>query len=129
MPPDATLEPRPPVAADAHTPDARSGLRIRKFRQIVLWPVQLMPRHEGAQIQRHWEHLAALDAATVWKEVADEFTGNPAEFSERHYKEFVTFLPYVQRFLHAEGGRREGRSGFGDFSIRVFRRHDVAQVR
>jgi hypothetical protein len=102
---------------------------VRKFRQIVLWPVQLMPRHEGAQIQRHWETLNLPGQAPVWKEVADEFTADAAEFGERHYKEFVTFLPYVQRFLYGEGGAGDASSGFGQSSIRVFRRDDVARVR
>ena len=26
---------------------------VRHFRQIVLWPLQLMPLRESAQIQRH----------------------------------------------------------------------------
>jgi hypothetical protein len=102
---------------------------VRKFRQIVLWPVQLMPCHEGAQIQRHWEALASLDDASAWREVADEFTADPRQFSERHYKEFVTFLPYVQRFLYGEGGAQERVSGFGESSVRVFRRKDLAQAR
>ena len=102
---------------------------VRKFRQIVLWPVQLMPRHEGAAIQRHWEALSPLDHASAWKEVADEFTADPKQFSERHYKEFVTFLPYVQRFLYGAGGVHEQLTGFGESSVRVFRRKDVAQAR
>ena len=68
-------------------------------------------------------------AMAVWHEVADEFTDNPAEFSERHYKEFVTFLPFVQRFLYGEGASRSTKDVFGDSSVHVFRRHDVARVR
>ena len=98
---------------------------VREFRQIVLWPVQLMPRHEGAQIQKHWEPLERAGAESVWQEVADEFTPDPSQFSERHYREFVTFLPYVQRFLYGEGER----GGYGHSPIRIFRRNDVAQAR
>jgi hypothetical protein len=103
--------------------------QVRKFRQIVLWPVQLIPLHEGAQIQRHWEALSPLDRASAWKEVADEFTADPRQFSERHYKEFVTFLPYVQRFLYGEGGMQEQPTSFGASSVRAFRRKDVTRVR
>jgi hypothetical protein len=99
--------------------------RVRDFRQIVLWPVQLMPRHEGAQIQKHWELLERGGIDSVWKEVADEFTSDATQFSERHYREFVTFLPYVQRFLYGEGEV----GGYGHSPIRVFRRADVAQAR
>ena len=77
-------------------------LVVRHFRQILLWPLQLMPVKAGAQIQRHWEYLDQA-GDNPWREVADEFTGDPSEFKERHYAEFVTFLPYVQRFLYGEG--------------------------
>jgi hypothetical protein len=49
---------------------------VERFRQVVLWPVQLMPRDQSIQIQSHWEHLIALGAGCVWTEVADEFTGD-----------------------------------------------------
>jgi hypothetical protein len=90
-----------------------------------------MPRDENIQIQSHWEHLSALGAQCVWQEVVDEFTGDPRQFSERHYKEFVTFLPYVQRFLYGEGIGADGggSEGYGRSPIRVFRRHDVSHAR
>ncbi|PTR05507.1 hypothetical protein C8R32_12017 [Nitrosospira sp. Nsp5] len=102
---------------------------VEKFREIVLWPVQLLPRHEGTQIQNHWECLSATSTDSVWNEVADEFSVDPAEFKERHYKEFVTFLPFVQRFLYGEGGGSDGDGRFGRSPIHVFRRNDVAQAR
>ncbi|MDN5752504.1 MAG: hypothetical protein L0H15_04365, partial [Nitrosospira sp.] len=102
---------------------------VEKFREVVLWPVQLLPRHEGAQIQSHWECLNATSADSVWDEVADEFTGDPAEFKERHYKEFVTFLPFVQRFLYGDGVGGDGDERFRRSPIHVFRRNDVAQAR
>lgn len=102
---------------------------VEKFREIVLWPVQLLPRHEGTQIQNHWEDLNATSASSVWNEVADEFSGNPGEFNERHYKEFVTFLPFVQRFLYGEGTYSDGSKEFKRSPIHVFRRDDVAQAR
>src|SRR5512134_3862582 len=98
---------------------------VRHFRQILLWPLQLMPLTERAQTQRHWEHLERAGGANPWAEVLDEFA-DPSRFQERHYIEFVTFLPYVQRFLYGESG---GASGYGESPIRVFRRRDVAQVR
>src|SRR5947209_20608027 len=30
---------------------------VRQFREILLWPLQLAPIREGAQIQEHWELL------------------------------------------------------------------------
>ncbi len=111
--------------------------RVRQFRQILLWPLQLLPLHATSQIQRHWEVLEAGGDECPWHEVLDEFTGDPAQFQERHYNEFVTFLPYVQRFLYGEGRRRHGHQrvphhddhGPGSSPMRVFRRDDVAAVR
>ncbi len=99
-------------------------LLVRHFRQILLWPLQLMPIREDVAFQNHWE-IVQRDPA--WHEVADEFGDDPAEFQERHYSEFVTFLPYVQRMLYGEG---KG-CGFaaGESPLRVFRRADVKKVR
>ena len=101
--------------------------RVAHFSEIVLWPVQLMPKREGVQIQRHWEHLNEGSGDAIWKQVVDGFTDDPAQFGERHYKEFVTFLPYVQRFLYGEGAGRDTESTRS--RIRVFRRYDVTQAR
>jgi hypothetical protein len=101
---------------------------VGHFRQILLWPLQLMPIREGAQIQKHWERLERPDADNPWCELADEFTGDPNLFQERHYSEFVTFLPYVQRFLYGEG-KGSSPDIVQESSLRVFRRSDVAKVR
>src|SRR6185503_18458862 len=102
---------------------------IRHFRQIVLWPLQLMPLKTGVQVQRHWESLEGLGQDNRWREVRDEFDVDPGDFRERHYKEFITFLPYVQRFLHGARVGQETSSRHGEPSVRVFRREDVAAAR
>jgi hypothetical protein len=101
--------------------------RVRKFRQILLWPLQLMPLKEGAQVQRHWEVLQTAGQDSPWHEVVDEFGGAPGQYQERHYNELVTFLPYVQRFLYGEGSADASRPG--NTPMRVFRRDDIAAVR
>ena len=101
---------------------------VRHFRQILLWPLQLMPIREGEQIQKHCELLQTPGSDNPWREVVDEFTGDPCLFQERHYTEFVTFLPYVQRFLYGEG-KGSGAGVDQESPIRVFRRSDVAKVR
>src|SRR6516165_3294808 len=103
-------------------------LIVRHFRQIIVWPLQLMPLRPGEQVQRHWKALEAI-AGSPWSEVVDEFCADPAEFQERHYKEFVTFLPYVQRFLYQSRAGQETAAVLGEASLHVYRRHDVAQVR
>ncbi len=68
-----------------------------------------------------------------WSEVADEFGVDPRQFQERHYSEFVTFLPYVRRFLYGEGKPAPVADSVEAYAnespIRVFRRTDIAQVR
>jgi hypothetical protein len=102
---------------------------VRKFREILLWPLQLEPVNGGRDAQKPWEILKELPGGTAWTEVGDEFTGDPKEFKERHYGEFVTFLPPVQRLLYGEGPHKAVHSKPVESSIRVFRRHDVRHVR
>jgi hypothetical protein len=101
---------------------------VRQFRQILLWPLQLRPIREGAQIQVHWELLERDAADNPWGEARDAFGCAPGEFQLRHYSEFVTFLPYVRRFLYGDAKSATG-AGASESPIRVFRRTDVAKVR
>lgn len=100
---------------------------VRRFHQSLLWPLRLLPvRTGGSEAARQpWQRLGA-----PWQEMADEYTGASSGFHERHYQEFVTFLPYVQRFLYGEGraSRAAGERG-GESPMRVLRRRDVAAVR
>lgn len=111
--------------SEAHS----SQLVARHFRQILIWPLQLMPLRAGDQVQRHFEALEKIGADNPWREVQDEFTGDPTQFQERHYREFVTFLPYVQRFLYGQGRSSNTLRGYGESPIRVYRRSDIASVR
>ncbi len=102
---------------------------VRHFRQILLWPLQLMPIQENAQIQKHWEVLENAGPGNPWRELSSEFTGDQSTFQRRHYNEFVTFLPHVQRFLYGEGFAR-GKGGWHSESpVRVFRRRDIARAK
>ena len=102
---------------------------VRQFHQIMLWPLRLMPvRGSQGQHARHWQLLAAMGEASPWREVVDEYTGDSGRFQERHYSEFVSFLPYVQRFLYGEGRSAKGGGATGS-PMRVFRRSDVRAVR
>jgi hypothetical protein len=88
-----------------------------------------MPLRPGEQVQRHWKALEAAQAGNPWHEVADEFSVDPASFQERHYREFVTFLPYVQRFLYGSRVGQETAAAGAEGSIHVYRRHDVKRAR
>jgi hypothetical protein len=129
---NALIEPAQGAATGTASVSALPALPlVRHFRQILLWPLRVMPgQAEGTHISKYWELLEALGEGCPWREVVDEF-GDPKNFQERHYKEFITFLPYVQRFLYGEGesAGREGRAGYGKSPIRVLRRRDIAQMR
>ncbi|OYW55924.1 MAG: hypothetical protein B7Y80_03790 [Hyphomicrobium sp. 32-62-53] len=103
------------------------GPTVPHFREILLWPVQLMASAETSAPRNHAALIAGLGNGNPWSEVVDEFTGNPDEFQERHYNEFVTFLPPVQRFLYGSG--RNARTGGGRSPMSVLRRHDIAAFR
>ena len=118
-----------------------NDVAVRRFHQILLWPLRLMrPRDQSGEAQKPWQVLRDMGAASPWREVVKEYTGDREHFHERHYNEFVTFLPYVQRFLYGEprhkspsGTETSGGTGRADRSLgspmRVFRREDIAQVR
>lgn len=101
---------------------------VRHMRQILLWPIYLAPLDEASTFQGHWELLETAGPDNPWHVVDDEF-GDPQEFQQRHYNEFVTFLPPVQRFLYGQGLGRSVRHTYGESPIRVFRRQDVTRVR
>lgn len=120
-----------PAPLAAPRPAGQADAAVRHLRQVLLWPLRLLPRARGAgDGAPPWQHLRDLGEHSPWREVVDEFTGDSAGFHERHYNEFVSFLPVVQRFLFGEG--RAGRDQESDDSgapMRVFRRHDIAAVR
>ncbi|WP_077036958.1 CorA family divalent cation transporter [Pelomonas sp. KK5] len=94
---------------------------VRRMHQVLLWPLRLLPA-AGAELapRRPWERLGP-----PWRMQEDEYTGASDQFHERHYQEFVTFKPYVQRFLYGEG-----RSAGGyDSCMKVLRRSDVKRLR
>ena len=94
---------------------------------MLLWPLRLVPG-AGGETSRvtPWQMLRDLGEASPWREVVDEYTGSADQFRERHYNEFVTFLPYVQRFLYGEGRAALGANARdADSPMRVFRRSDI----
>src|SRR5262245_35525209 len=92
----AAMQHAPSLATEAITlapPNPRAAAKpmVRHFRQTFLWPIYLLPIKAPAQIQDHCSYLLECVTGGPWQELADEFTGDPAEFQERHYNEFVTF--------------------------------------
>ncbi len=123
-----------------------SSPAVRHLRQTLLWPLRLMPMAQAPEDQRArlsaWQLLQGMGGESPWRLERDEYDGEAGRFQERHYNEFVSFLPYVQRFLYGEGRARrqspddeegsdedEGEVKDGDSPMRVFRRRDVAALR
>ena len=103
---------------------------VRRFRQILLWPLQIMPADPKASPpSRYWDLFDPGHPDNRWREVEKTFGDDPDAFKERYYKEFVTFLPYVQRFLYGETPGEDTTTGYGLSPIRVFRRDDIMSVR
>jgi len=109
--------------------DAAMPQTVHHFRQILIWPLQVMPIHERSQIQEPWDILKNSYRDHAWRELQDEFGCNREDFKERHYSEFVTFLPYVRNFLYGEGPVRGRVAAGGESPLRVFRRSDIAKLR
>ncbi|MDM0022949.1 hypothetical protein [Variovorax saccharolyticus] len=118
--------------AEAEFSGAVAAAPVKHLRQTLLWPLRLMPTTQPRHAHRGpWQVLRDLGDASPWREEIDEYTGASDRFHERHYNEFVSFLPYVQRFLYGDGrkGRAAGGANGGDSPMRVFRRSDIAAVR
>ena len=117
-----------PASIDLAASVPPSVQQVQHLRQILLWPLRLVALRRGDDVQRRpWELLGADTPASPWKRVVDEYTGARERFQERHYNEFVTFLPYVQQFLYGEGRGRHGEAS--ESSMHVYRRADVSAVR
>ena len=98
---------------------------VRHFRAIFLWPLQLTPQG-GRPPRQQWEVMEELAAAHGWEAAP---RGDADGGRARHYSEFVTFLPYVQRFLYGES-IRPGREPEGGASpVHAYRRRDVTAAR
>lgn len=106
----------------------RPGPTVRHFRQIVLWPLQLICGNAAARRKGH-DNLVSELAPGTWQLVEDEIGNAEAALHERHYREFVTFLPHVQRFLYGDGSGPTRGLGRAEAPLRVYRRRDVAHVR
>jgi hypothetical protein len=109
--------------------NSAENIVVRHFRQILLWPLQLMPVREDAQTQKPWEVLEQAGATNPWRELSSEFSGDQQRFQRRHYNEFITFLPKVQRFLYGEGMAGGRNAWHSESPVRVFRRNDISRVR
>ncbi len=110
-------------------PGAAGGARVaRQFRQIVLWPIELIAPPAGRGRESPDVLFERLGGGN-WELVDDEFGVEGDAFQERHYREFVAFLPHVQRFLYGDAPGSLRSLGKGDAPLRVYRRTDVSAVR
>jgi len=108
---------------------AETSALVRHFRQIVLWPLQLVPEKHTGKIQRHWVHFSALAENNRWVEAREGARGDSQEGQQARYREFVTFLPFVQRFLYGSGVGFGQVSRDAEPSTHLYRREDIAGAR
>ncbi len=104
--------------------------QVELFHTNLVWPLQVEQSSNKFADGRHWE-LFRDSCGPAWRRIDQEFMGNPGGFKERHYREFVSFLPYVQRFLYGEGrsAHRKPDDPAGDSPMHVFRRTDIDRLR
>ena len=104
--------------------------QVELFHGSLIWPLQLEPLAADEAEGRHWEVFGAMKGLP-WTRLDDEFTADSTQFKERHYREFVSFLPYVQRFLYGEGRSRRQFAGGppGDSPVHIYRRKDIVNLR
>jgi hypothetical protein len=114
------------VTSNATDPSIR---QVRLFHASLVWPLQIEQQTPGGTKEHHWQVFEGTTHTHPWQRIDDEFTEDPSQFRERHYREFVSFLPYVQRFLYGEGRASNGQAGIGDSPIHIFRRKDIAKLR
>jgi hypothetical protein len=104
---------------------AATDITVREFRQVLVWPIELLPSFDGTGVG-HCERLLAGDQ---WREVSAGQAMRHEGARQRIYTEFAAFMPDAQRLLFGEGDTRLG-GGFQESSPRrVFRRDDVAFAR
>src|SRR5258706_2779588 len=94
---------------------------VREFRHMLLWPLQLRRLERGCGHAHAWEALRAQPGP--WKPVHDNLLVDD-DSCHLGYREFVYFLPYVQRFLYGFGEADAKTAA----SLHVFKRDDIAKV-
>jgi hypothetical protein len=103
---------------------------VRHFRQVLVWPLQLVPM-QGSDDKQHWEWLAD-NPDHIWQRISNGFNNPDVPFPEKLYKEFVVFHPYVQRFVYGESrgiNDHDADDLPGEAAMKLFRRHDVSAMR
>lgn len=103
---------------------------VRHFRQVLMWPLQLVPMTGGGDKQ-HWEWLQD-NPDHIWQRISNSFNNPDVPFPEKLYKEFVVFHPYVQRFVYGESrgiNDHDPDDPPGESAIKFFRRRDVTAMR
>lgn len=103
--------------------------QVHDFRQILVWPLQLLPASNAASSRVSREQLHNVLCSGGWQHCISAFNGEQPQLSERHYKEFVSFLPHAQRFLYGESRNAGDSNQPGESALSTFRRSDVAQLR
>ena len=125
---DATMTVDFDISGGAASDRRDASTIVRHFQQIVIWPLQIEASNGGVPREATDTILERFGNGT-WQLVEDEFGSADDPLEERHYREFVSFLPHVQRFLYGDAAGPVRQLGYGDAPLRVYRRTDIAAVR
>ena len=105
-----------------------AGARIvNHFREFVLWPLHVAPLRAGKGAEDCGVLFECAIGEGPWRRL-DIFAAD-SEFHERHYREFISFLPPAQRFLYGEAPAPAKPLKPGDVPMKIFGRDDIKQVR
>ncbi|MBF0415870.1 MAG: hypothetical protein HQL79_08905 [Magnetococcales bacterium] len=104
---------------------------VRHFRQIILWPLQLIALPED-EPRSQWQIFASLCTDSPWERLDNEGDRESDAKQDIRYKEFTVFHPYVRRFLYGENfgpWTHTPQDPPGNAAIKIFYRTDVAALR
>ena len=115
-------------AAGAEGGQAPARARIvNHFREFVLWPLHVVPLRAGKGAEDCGVLFECAIGKGPWRRL-DIFAAD-SEFHERHYREFISFLPTAQRFLYGDAPAPAKPLKPGDIPMKIFGRDDVKQMR
>lgn len=102
---------------------AAADIAVKAFRQVLVWPVQIVADDRRFAAVAHADRMAEFDGPWVERSHAER------AFDNRHHAEFVSFMPDVQRFLYGESAMEAADEAPEPSPMRVFRRHDIAKAK
>ena len=108
---------------------SRDDIKVKKFREILIWPLQIELYQQSDQSQddlNKWDYKDYVDNiknSCCWQEIKLVDRGI-SRSKVTPYAEFVYFHPFVQRFLY-----NTDRENHNKKIIHIFQRNDIKEAR